>query len=98
LGGSGRGELEEGGVVDFHRDAHIHRVSLEELKKPKDGQVLVDRWWVADGDQVIFWKMGGDLSPQCNRNLAIAKDLQRKLYPEMGVVLVAVAFLGPRRD
>lgn len=78
----------------------IEYIPLDEIKKPRDGEVVTDRWWVHHPKKgVVFIKMGDHhLIPVCNRRYNLVDRLRSKNYPDHDLVLVPVAYLGPARD
>lgn len=71
----------------------ISYVPLDELTTPREGYVLMDRWWVVDRERgAMFY----GFSPQCNHNRALCEHLCGKLYENAEVVFVPVAFIGSR--
>ena len=75
-------------------------VPIEEAIKPRDGEVMTNRWWVAKDGSLLFYKMpqGDYLAPQCNSDEAISRSLQEKMYPDHDVVMMNIVFLGHRKD
>jgi hypothetical protein len=75
----------------------IEKLPLDIAEKPRDGECLVDRYWVID-DEGLYWyalnEKARAWSPQCNANEAIAKSLQEKLYPDARVEQVHLVFVG----
>lgn len=48
------------------------------------GQVeaIHDAYWMTnDKGEIVFYKVGRDLSPQCNRALNVAEHVRDKIYP-----------------
>jgi hypothetical protein len=69
---------------------------LDEATKPRDGEVLVDRWWVVHPKKgLTFYNLyGPHSSPQCNHNEAICRSITKDLYPDHEVLFVPVVYLG----
>lgn len=73
-------------------------VSLDAATKPRNGECVVDNWWIVHPEKgLAFYKSGKRLSPQCNRSESTAKMLCDRLLGENHghvVVFVPVVYLG----
>lgn len=82
-------------------------VPLDELTTPREGAVLVDRWWLVDPEKgAIFY----EFSPQCNSSKTLCESMRRRLsrtpplsanavcnpYDGAVVVFVPVAYIASR--
>lgn len=76
-------------------------IPIAVLTTPKDGTVRTRRWWICNPEQeaVLFVKMRyGSLMPQCNRDERVSEKLRSRLYPDLKLVYIETAFLGPFGD
>lgn len=78
-------------------------IPLDELTRPRDGDCLVDRWWVVHPeDGLMFYASEkryatpSGASPQCNGQEAITRKLRDNLYPDCDVQFVPAVYVGFR--
>jgi len=75
----------------------VEYVHLNLAEKPRDGECLVERYWVfRAGKGIAFHRTPGTnfVSPQCNSNRRLVELLIKKLYPGHDIMLVPIVYLG----
>lgn len=82
-----------GQAVTDNRGSKLVYVSLDEASQPRDGEVLINRWWVTHPDKGLAF-YGPARIPQYHHNQMIAKVLCERLYPGHVVVQVPAVFVG----
>lgn len=76
----------------------IKKLPLETAIKPRNGEAIINRWWVVD-DEGLYWfsmteKARYGWRPQCNHHENIAKSIQEKLYPDARIEFIEVVYAG----
>lgn len=71
------------GFVDY--------ITLEASQTPRDGEVLVNRWWIVHPVCGLVLYRG--TSPQCSRHREILETLL-SMYPECEIKFLPIAYLG----
>lgn len=76
-------------------DSEFERISLGEVKTPRDGStVLLNRWWVLDGDFVLGFKTkDGFLVPQCNKYESVLDNMVKR-KEGLSKVFLPIAYWG----
>lgn len=72
-------------------------IPVELLATPRDGETMVDRWWVCHPEHGTIWhqhstRMGW--SPQCNLNEHAARTIGAKLYNGADYIHIPIAYPG----
>lgn len=74
-------------------------IDLDLLTTPRNGEVLVDRWWLVSPLGALFWRRKGSRgwSPQCNSDHRAVEHFMRSHddSEHLEAVHVPVAYLGP---
>jgi hypothetical protein len=75
-------------------------LSLEDAKKPQDGEVLVDRWWIYHPEKgLLFVRFPGNwFAAQCNRDKRVTDKIHDSLYKDLGVCYMAEVYLAYDRN
>lgn len=76
--------------------ATLIAVPLDVLVTPRNGETMIDRWWTATEDGVLFYRapQRRGWSPQCNTNRVVVDRGIEKMYPGAEAIFVPVAFVG----
>lgn len=76
--------------------AKLIAVPIEVLAQPREGDTLIDRWWVSTPEGVLFYQhpTNRGWTPQCNRMERATRLIQENVYPEADITFVPVAYLG----
>jgi hypothetical protein len=78
---------------------YLRFVPLEELQKPKTGyEVLVDFWWIVHPDKgAVFYQRNIQKknlgSPQCNRDKNVTELVHSRLYTDMEIRQIPLAYI-----
>lgn len=80
-------------------NSKFKHIPLEVVKNPRDGSfVVLDRWWVLDGDFVLGFNISdGYIVPQCNRNESVV-DGMVKAREGLSKVFMPIAYWGSFDD
>lgn len=77
----------------------LEYVSIEEATKPRDGEVLCNRWWVVHPEKgLAFFRMNPRArhrAAQCNHDRAIVEHFCTTMYPGHQPQLIEAVFTGP---
>lgn len=78
----------------------LEYVALDEATRPRDGEVLTDRWWVVHPYRgLAFYRPDPKRrfrAPQCNHSEAIIDSFCADMYPGHDAIFVPVVYVGPR--
>jgi hypothetical protein len=67
-------------------------ISFDEAAKPRDGEVMVDRWWVVHPDKGLA--VHGEGALQCNTNGSLPQRLAKAYGAPHEVRFFPIAFVG----
>jgi hypothetical protein len=82
----------------------LRYVPLDQLQTPKSGyEVLVDYWWVIDPEKgALFYQRSTKNqslgSPQCNRDENVTRNIGSKLYKDMEIRQIHLAYVQRNYD
>lgn len=74
----------------------IVEIPIEVATTPKDGEVLVDRWWVLgeNNDTILMGVDVAGMYPQCNRDKNTETQMAAKAYPGREIDFMPLVFLS----
>lgn len=75
----------------------LRKLDLHYAMTPREGSVMVNRYWVVDDDGLYWWQPVGSRhmwAPQCNPDQRITESLRDKLYPDARVGFLDVVYVG----
>ena len=78
----------------------FYTLNEAEAATPKNGQCLVDSYWLVNDDGLIFYNCG-DLVPQANRNKIIADIILKQNTPSRGechVKMIPLVYIGQQHS
>jgi len=75
---------------------NFRKVKISKATEIRSGlfQIITDCYWIVTPDEeILFYKVGGANSPQCNQNESLAKSIRDRIHEGLEVYQIPVIYI-----